>query len=92
MTTEAEKIIKSVYNKLPAMIYDDSDYHFAWSNEYQRQSVARQLAIYTIEQKLRVLENIRGDGLAFHTGWNTIPIDMAVEYYTNLIKEIKEII
>jgi len=92
MIEDARKIVDKLNEKLPSTIYDDSDYaHIYWNHSYQRKDTSKKLAIFTIEQEIKILESIRGENIAFHNGDKTIPLETKIKDLFQLIKEIKEL-
>lgn len=85
------KLIERYEKLLPSIVYSNET-SLAWDSEYQRNQVAKMLSIQALEERIRELELVRGDGVyVYSTDGYHKPIDEKIRELHDSINQIKSI-
>ncbi len=84
------KLIERYEKLLPSIIYSE-DTSLAWDSQYQRRETAKLFVIEDLEQEVRLLEMLRGEGLYTYSMVSKmyITIDQRMEEIKESIRQIK---
>lgn len=83
------RLIDRFKKLLPSIVYSDYE-SLAWDNEHQRQVVSRQMAVQSLEERIRELELVRGkDAYIYQNGKKNCTVEERIQELRSDIEKIK---